>query len=258
MSALLALPVAVAYHLVSALLSVFAPAPGGLAAAAAIVAFTAAVRLLLLPLSYRAFRGELARARLAPQIQQLYRRHGKQPERLQRELAALRTAEGTGMYAGCLPALLQLPFFSVVYRLFLTPTAAGGPNLLLRHPLAGVPLGSHWLAVAPWSTHGLVFAVLFGLLAAVAVGSVRAARRWAGPAQPGRPAPPGRPGDQDAAARITAALARVAPFTVVIFAAFVPLAAGLYLLTTTAWTLAERTVLRRLAPRLDHGWRDHV
>jgi YidC/Oxa1 family membrane protein insertase len=41
-------------------------------------------------------------------------------------------------------------------------------------------------------------------------------------------------------------------------AAFVPLAAGLYLLTTTGWTLAERTVLRRLAPRLDHGWRHHV
>ncbi len=247
MSALLALPVSVAYHLVSALASLFAPLPGGLAAAAAIVAFTMAVRLLLLPLSYRAFRGELARARLAPRVQELYRRHGRQPDRLRQELASLHAAEGTGMYAGCLPALLQLPFFSVVYRLFLAPTAGGGPNLLLRHELAGVPLGSHWLAAAPWSPHGLVFAVLFGLLALVALGSVRAARRRAGPTQPGGP---GRP---DATARVTAALGRVVPFGTVVFAAFVPLAAGLYLLTTTGWTLAERALLRRLAPRLDHG-----
>jgi len=31
----------------------------------------------------------------------------------------------------------------------------------------------------------------------------------------------------------------------VLMAAVLPLAAGLYLLTTTAWTVTERTVLRR-------------
>jgi YidC/Oxa1 family membrane protein insertase len=36
----------------------------------------------------------------------------------------------------------------------------------------------------------------------------------------------------------------------VVIAAFLPLAAGLYLVTTTAWTLAERTLLRR---RLRHS-----
>ena len=37
----------------------------------------------------------------------------------------------------------------------------------------------------------------------------------------------------------------VIPFASLITAAIVPLAAGLYLLTTTAWTVGERTVLRR-------------
>jgi YidC/Oxa1 family membrane protein insertase len=36
------------------------------------------------------------------------------------------------------------------------------------------------------------------------------------------------------------------PFITVVFAAFVPLAAVLYLLTTTSWTVAERVSLRRL------------
>jgi YidC/Oxa1 family membrane protein insertase len=35
------------------------------------------------------------------------------------------------------------------------------------------------------------------------------------------------------------------PFGSLVMAAIVPLAAGLYLLTTAAWTLAERAVLRR-------------
>ena len=90
MFALLGLPIDVAYHLVSALAGAFAPLLGGLAVAAAIVLFTIMVRLLVLPLSYYAFRGQRAQARIAPQIQELYKRHSGQPERLQRELSALR------------------------------------------------------------------------------------------------------------------------------------------------------------------------
>jgi len=41
---------------------------------------------------------------------------------------------------------------------------------------------------------------------------------------------------------------RILPFATVAFAALVPLAAGLYLLTTTAWAAAERAVFNRLAP----------
>ena len=254
MFALLGLPIDVAYHLVSALAGVFAPLLGGLAVAAAIVLFTVMVRLLVLPLSYYAFRGQRAQARIAPQIQELYRRHSGQPERLQRELSALRAREGAGMFTGCLPALLQIPFFTVVYRLFLSGTVGGRPNLLLHQHLFGASLGSHWLAGAgPWSGQGLVFAAVFALLALVAWLSTRAARRWAAPA-----GQPGAPGQQHGAlARQQGApsqqgavgfLMRILPFATVAFAALVPLAAGLYLLTTTAWAAAERAVFSRLAP----------
>lgn len=90
-----------------------------------------------------------------------------------------------------------------------------------------------------------MFAGLFALLAVVAVLAVRAARR-AAPAVPPVPlaagaAPPGgTPGG-----RAVSLVSWVIPFASVVTAAIVPLAAGLYLLTTTAWTLGERTVLRR-------------
>ena len=108
MSVLFGMPVDVAYHLVCWLAAILAPLFGGLAAAAAIVAFTMLIRLALVPLSYYAVRGERARSRLLPKVQDLQRRHAKDPQRLQRELAALQRAEGSSLYAGCLPLLLQL------------------------------------------------------------------------------------------------------------------------------------------------------
>ena len=238
MSSLLGLPIDAAYHLVSALAGALAPVPAGLAAAVAIVVFTIMVRLLVMPLGYYAFRGQRAQARLAPKVQELYRRHSKQPDRLQQELSALYAGEGAGMFTGCLPALLQIPFFTVVYRLFLSGTVGGGPNALLQQRLLGAPLGSHWLTGAgPWSGQGLVFAAVFGLLVLVAWVSARAARRWAGTPGPAAAQPAG----------VTGALLRLLPFATVAIAAIVPLAAGIYLLTTTAWAAAERAVFHRLA-----------
>ncbi len=80
----------------------------------------------------------------------------------------------------------------------------------------------------PFSAQGAVFARLFLLLPGIGWLSARVARRSAG--QPGQP---------------TGALVRLTPYVTVAVAPFLPLAAGLYLATTTAWTLAERTILHR-------------
>ena len=245
MSVLFGMPVDLAYHLVCWFAAILAPLFGGLAAAAAIVAFTMLIRLALVPLSYYAVRGERARGRLMPKVQELQRRHAKDPQRLQRELAALQRAEGTSMYAGCLPLLLQLPFFSVMYRLFLSHSVAGSPNTLLSHRLLAAPLGSWWLGGAgPVSAQGLVFAGLFVLLAVAGLAALRTARRAQARAQAA--ATGAGPASQTATAdRVVGLLGRVMPFGSLLMAAIVPLAAGLYLLTTATWTLAERAAINR-------------
>ena len=189
MSLFFGVPVDLAYHLVCWIAAILAPLTGGLATAAAIIAFTVLARLLMLPLSYFAVRGSVrgegARARLQPKIAELRRRHAKDPQRLQAELGMLYRAEGSGMFGGFLPLLIQLPFFSVMYRLFLDHSVGGAPNTLLTHTLLAAPLGSHWLAGAgPLSAQGAVFAGLFALMAVVAVLAVRAARRAASAVPP--------------------------------------------------------------------------
>ena len=230
----LSAPVGVAYHIVVALSMFLTPLGGGLATAVAIVLFTVGVRLLLSPLSYHAIRGQASMSALQPKITELRKRYQGQPDKLQQELTALYRAEGGGMLAGCLPLLLQLPFFSVMYRLFLSATVAGRPNSLLTRDLLTTPLGSHWLTgPGPVSTQGLLFLGLFALLAGAAFAAARVSRT--GLARP----PAGQP-DQPAGLGL---LSQILPYTTVAIAAFVPLAAGLYLLTTTAWTAAERALL---------------
>jgi YidC/Oxa1 family membrane protein insertase len=246
MSSLLGVPVDAAYHLVSGLTGILTPALGGLAAVAAIVVFTMAVRLLLMPLSLRALRGQAAQARVAPQLVALRQRYGKQPERLQREMAALYKREGTSMFAGFAPLLLQWPFLSVMYLLFRSPTVGGMANTLLTHDLFGVPLGAHWLSGAGLvSAQGVVFVGLFALLAGLCWLSARLGRLMTAQATGISPAP-------GAAAAAGAAgspglLVRTLPYLTVVIAAFAPLAAGIYLLTTLAWSLAERMLYSRSA-----------
>jgi YidC/Oxa1 family membrane protein insertase len=284
MSGFLGVPVDAAYHLVFALTHLLTPVAGGLAAAAAIILFTAAVRLLISPLSLRALRGQAAMARLAPQVQALRKRYGRQPERFQRELTALYKREGTSPFSGLLPLLVQWPFLSVMYLLFRSATLNGAQNQLLSDGLFGVPLGAHWLSgVGLVSVHDVMFLVVFAVLAALCWLSARLAKRTAPAPMPAaavtqtrrgeqasgkrasgkrasgkranRPAAPAAGAGQDPAEALANSKAaklvtRVLPYVTVVIAAFAPLAAGLYLLTTMAWTIGERRLFMRHAARV--------
>jgi YidC/Oxa1 family membrane protein insertase len=242
MPSIFGVPVDAAYHLVSGFTGILTPVLGGVAAVAAIIAVTVAVRIVLMPLSFRALRGQAAAARLAPQLQALRKRYARQPERLQREMAALYKREGTSMFASIMPFLLQWPLLSVMYLLFRSAQVGGKPNTLLTHDLLGVSLGRHWLGgVGPVSEQGLVFLGVFALLAGLVWLSMRLGQMMTAQAVPG------------AATQATSgpggALIKVLPYLTVVIAAFAPLAAGIYLLVSTGWSLAERRLYLRSASR---------
>ncbi|WP_330317750.1 YidC/Oxa1 family membrane protein insertase [Streptomyces platensis] len=216
-----------------------APLFGTAAMAAAIVLFTLGVRAALHPLARAAARGEKARTALAPQLAELQRKHKGNPERLQKAMADLYAETGSSPLAGCLPTLLQLPVFFVMYHLFST----GGGDLL-DHTLLGAPLGGHWTeALADggvFGPRGLVYVGLFVLVAAVATWNFRRARATMAKAP--------QPAAGNAAMPGMSSVAKVMPllsFGTLITVAVVPLAAGLYMVTTTTWTACERALLHR-------------
>jgi len=163
-------------------------------------------------------------------------------------MAALYKREGTSMFAGFAPLLLQWPFLSVMYLLFRSPTVGGTANTLLTHDLLGVPLGAHWLSGAGpldlASAHGAVFVGLFALLAGLCWLSARLGRLMTAQATGAKPAP-GTTAAAATAGGSPGLLVRALPYVTVVIAAFAPLAAGIYLLTTLAWSLAERMLYSR-------------
>ncbi|WP_329195502.1 MULTISPECIES: hypothetical protein [unclassified Streptomyces] len=240
-------------HLVAELGRLLEPVLAESATAVAIVLFTMLVRLALHPLSR----------------------------------AAVRAGTPT---AGCLPMLLQLPVFYVMYRGFSSAKVGGAANELLGHRLLAAPLGDRWADAlgqgGVFGAPGLVFLGLFAAIAAVAAWSAVRGRRAAlapgglaggGAGAGGRAgggaavraasgagakAGAGRGGagragaglgagagvlsaEQEAAMRKMGGVLPLLSFGTLITAAVVPLAAGLYLLTTTAWSVAERAWLQR-------------
>ena len=212
MSVLFGVPLDAAFHLITALAAVVSPV-------IAIVIFTLALRLLLMPLSYRAFRGQAAQAAIAPKAKALRERYGQQPQRLRTEMTSLYEQEGVSMFAGFGPLLLQWPFLSIMY---LTARKLSGSML-------GVPLSTRWLsAPGPASVHGLVFLAVFCVLGGIGYLSMRLSMNSASPRY----------------------VTWMIPLVSVAFAAFSPLAAGVYLVTTTAWTVAERRLFKARRPAL--------
>ncbi|WP_330283300.1 YidC/Oxa1 family membrane protein insertase [Streptomyces sp. NBC_00588] len=230
-------------HLVEQLATLIQPLFGATAAAAAIVLFTALVRLLVHPLSRAAARGQKAGTALQPKITELRTRHRNNPEKFQRALLELHAEEKVSPVSGCLPGLLQLPAFFLLYHLFSSTTIGGEHNGLLTHHLFAAPLGGRWADALSgggvFGAAGLVYLGLFAIVAAVATFNYLRAKKTmataavdAGPEQiPG-----------------AAAIGRVAPylsFFTLVTVAFIPLAAALYVVTSTTWTAVERAVLYR-------------
>ncbi|MET8640818.1 membrane protein insertase YidC [Streptomyces sp. NPDC004675] len=210
-------------------------------AAAAIVLFTALVRLLVHPLSRAAARGQQARARLQPKIAELRAKHARSPEKFQRAVVDLHARENVSPLSGLLPGLLQIPAFFLLYHLFSNTTIGGGSNDLLAHRLFAAPLGGRWADAlghgGPLGPAGLVYLALFVLVAAH---NYRRTKRMTAAI----PVPAGDAGQVPGLGAVT----RVAPFLsffTLVTVAVVPLAAALYVVTSTTWSAVERTLLYR-------------
>jgi YidC/Oxa1 family membrane protein insertase len=214
------------YSLVSGLAAVVTHIAGSAAAALAIVLLTVIVRSLLVPVGISQVKAEWARRRIAPKLKALQQKYKKNPQVLQEKTMALYKAENVSPVAGFLPVLLQATVLSLVYALFLHTSIGGAPNTLLLAHFGPVALGGS-IFTAGWPGV-LVFLALFAIMGVVAWFSRRTALRLA----------------MDAPTTLTRVLSWL-PFLSIVFALFVPLAAALYLATTTAWTLAERAILRR-------------
>jgi YidC/Oxa1 family membrane protein insertase len=82
----------------------------------AIILFTLAVMLVLSPLAIKSTRSMIRMQRLQPELKKLQAKHKDDREALNREMMAFYKANNVNPFSSCLPLLLQMPVFIVLYR----------------------------------------------------------------------------------------------------------------------------------------------
>jgi len=82
----------------------------------AIVLFTLAIMLVLTPLSIKSTRSMIAMQRVQPELKKLQAQYKNDKEALQREMMAFYQANNINPFSSCLPLLLQMPVFIVLFR----------------------------------------------------------------------------------------------------------------------------------------------
>ena len=85
-----------------------------------IIVFTLLIRLVLLPLVYKSYKGGAIMRILKPEMEALNKKYPKQEQAMQKqqEMMALQKRAGYSPMAGCLPVLIQMPFLTAMFMFF--------------------------------------------------------------------------------------------------------------------------------------------
>ena len=83
----------------------------------AIVGLTVTIRALLIPLFVKQIKSSRNMQLIQPKVKELQKKYGHDRERLAQETMKLYKDTGTNPFASCLPLLIQMPIFLVLFRL---------------------------------------------------------------------------------------------------------------------------------------------
>jgi YidC/Oxa1 family membrane protein insertase len=83
-----------------------------------ILILTIAIKLLLLPLTFKAYLSQAKMKVLKPEVDEIQGKFKEEPMKLQQEMMALYRKAGVSPLGGCLPMLLQMPILIAMFRFF--------------------------------------------------------------------------------------------------------------------------------------------
>lgn len=112
----------------------------------AIIAFTVLIKLLFLPLSLASYRSMAKMKKVAPRIQVLREQYTNDTKKLHEAMMNLYREEKINPMSGCLPMIVQIPFFMALYWVLFESAEMRGvpflwmPDLSFRDPYFILPV----------------------------------------------------------------------------------------------------------------------
>jgi len=103
----------------------------------AIILLTILIRLITFPLQYKSFKSMKKMQEIQPELQKIKEKYKDDNQKMQKETMALFQKAGANPLSGCLPLLLQMPFFFAIYRvLYSAVELVGAPFFGWIHDLS--------------------------------------------------------------------------------------------------------------------------
>jgi YidC/Oxa1 family membrane protein insertase len=136
----------------------------------AIIVFTIIVKLAMSPITYKSFLSTAKMKVLRPEITELGEKFAKDPMKKQQETMKLYNKAGVNPMAGCIPALIQLPFMYASFQFFPSAIELRQKSFLWSEDLSSFDSIFSWQQHIPIlsSVYGNHIS-LFALLAAIAI-----------------------------------------------------------------------------------------
>jgi YidC/Oxa1 family membrane protein insertase len=91
---------------------------GGISYGIAIILFTILIKIAMSPITYKSFLSQAKMKVLRPDITELGEKYKKDPMKKQQETMKLYNKAGVNPMAGCIPALIQIPFMYASFQFF--------------------------------------------------------------------------------------------------------------------------------------------
>jgi YidC/Oxa1 family membrane protein insertase len=101
-----------------------------------ILILTIAIKLLLLPLTFKAYISTAKMKVLKPEMEEIQAKHKDDPMKSQQELMGLYRKAGVSPFGGCLPMLLQLPILIAMFNFFPSSIELRQESFLWAHDLS--------------------------------------------------------------------------------------------------------------------------
>ena len=136
----------------------------------AIVIFTVIIKIAMSPITYKSFLSQAKMKVLRPEINELNEKFSKDPMKKQQETMKLYNKAGVNPMAGCIPALIQIPFMYASFQFFPSAIELRQKGFLWSQDLSSFDTVLSWKQHIPIisSVYGNHVS-LFALLAAIAI-----------------------------------------------------------------------------------------
>ncbi len=223
--------------------------------AVAIALFTVIIMLASTPLTLKSTRSMMAMQRVQPELKRLQTKYKGDRERLNQEMMALYQREGINPLGGCLPQLVQLPIFFILFRLLrgLSFTPKGAVNFepkyldhgtrLYKDLASGNQMVSFGIDLARQANNvvrqSVVEAIPYLILIAITGVTAWYQQKQMQARQSESTAPTNSQQQM---------LMKVMPYTLPLFSFFMPLGMVIYFIISNLWRVGQQAYIHRSGP----------